>query len=256
MNIFRVGRLNSERLASIAIAAVIAYGFLKGFVIGLVVPSLEVPWMRGVSILLNLTVHGSLFSGWMLFLIRGGTLIRRNRWSWWVPAGAVILLAGFFSPIVTDVFLRDPDPEYLTHLFEVFRHMSETVPYSLGYGLALIFFRLEDEWGLMLFHLPLALFWTMNAQTVSLLHQLGLFTIPAETIPPFGPGERIVMTAFGMPYWIYPYCLFDAWWWADAGVGYLLPLLTYSSLLRNRARIRKHLKPSSRYLRSADRRDP
>ena len=40
------------------------YGVLKGFVLGLIVSGLEVPWMTGVSIPLNLSVHGALFIGW------------------------------------------------------------------------------------------------------------------------------------------------------------------------------------------------
>ncbi len=221
----------SERLGTVAIAAVITYGFLKGFVIGLIVPGLEVPWMTGVSIPLNLTVHGALFAGWMLFLAQGGKLRRREQWSWWVPAGVIIVLMGAVTPLVYNVFFRNPEPHYLQHLIDELRYMSETVPYSLGFGMALIFYRVEDERRLMLFHLPVALFWAMNAQTVSLLHQMGVIYLPTEAIPPYRPGMTIVMTTFGMPYWIYPYCFGDVWWWADAGIGYLLPLLVLSSLL-------------------------
>jgi hypothetical protein len=225
-----VSGLDSEQWGSIVVASAIAYGFFKGFVVGLFVPGLEVPWMTGVSIPLNLTVHGVLFLGWVMFLAEGGRLQRRDKWSWWIPVGIVVLLMGAVIPMVYNVFLRNPEPHYLRHLLDELRFMSETVPYSLGYGLALALFKIEDERGLMLFHIPIAVFWAVNAQTISLLHQMGLVPIP-EGIPPFYPGQTMVMTTFGMPYWIYPYCLLDMWWWADAGIGYVLPLLVFSSLL-------------------------
>lgn len=145
-----------------------------------------------------------------------------------------MILVGCAAPLVERAFFHAPGPALQRLLNELY-DLSETPFYALGYGLALFRTRFEDERGLLLFHIPLAILWAVGPLIPgSLPYHLGLAFRGLE-VPP-GATCFVGPETNGMPIWIFPRCLGDIWFWADQVTDYPLAYTIIYGLLKSRFR--------------------
>jgi hypothetical protein len=200
----------------------IIVGILKAFIIPLFLAatSPELLEESSMAYVVNSIVHGFVLVSWMLMLARGNLPERRLISKNWIFYGVILILVGVITPVFWTIMIKYQDGLLLTEaIIETVYELSETSFYAIGYGLGFAIFKLEENKLLMRFHIPLAFLWIIGPLPSSVLFHLGVqfsgeFAGPHLFYPDAGP-----------PIWIFPYCLFDAWFWADQVVDYPLALI-------------------------------
>jgi len=221
------------KVGTYIIAVIIVFGALKSFFLGILLPTIfrTPPWITDpAGLTVNWIVHGPLVAGWLYFVFSGKSLKRRGQWSWLIPIGGAMIAIGCFLPIVERVFFHG-SPEYLRNFVNEMYYLSETPLYALGYGLAIMLYKFEDEKKLLLFHIPLAGLWAIGPLIPgSLMYHLGLafqdIVVEGDITCVIGPETN------GMPIWIFPQCLYDVWFWADQVTDYPLAYIVIGGLVK------------------------
>jgi hypothetical protein len=200
----------------------IAFGILKTFIIPLLLTTTSPEFMEEspMAYLVNSIIHGILLLGWLVTLGRGKWPERRTMSKNWLLFGTIFILVGVVIPVIWTIMIKNLDGLLLVEaIIETVYELSETPFYAIGYGLGFTLFKLEKNKLLMRFHLPLAVLWIIGPLPSSLLFHLGI---------PFSgeyAGPHLFYPDVGPPIWIFPYCLIDAWFWADQVIDYSLAMI-------------------------------
>jgi hypothetical protein len=197
-------------------------GVLKTFIIPLLLSAIspEVLEESPIAYSINSIVHGLLLVGWFIMIGSGNWPERREVSKTRLFYGVFIIFVGAIIPITWTIAIKYQDEHLLMEAInDTLLELSETPFYAIGYGLGFTFFKLEENRILMRFHIPLAFLWIIGPLPSSVLFHLGV---------PFSGsyvGSHLFYPDVGPPIWIFPYCLFDAWFWADQIVDYPLALV-------------------------------
>jgi hypothetical protein len=200
----------------------IIIGVLKTFMIPLLLAAISPELLEEspMAYVVNSIVHGILLFGWLIILGKGPWPERREMSKNWLFFGIVVILVGAVIPVIWTIMIKYQDGLlFIEAINATVYELSETSFYAIGYGLGFTFFKLEENKLLMRFHIPLAFLWIIGPLPSSLLFHLG--------VPFTGEfaGPHLFYPEAGPPIWIFPYCLFDAWFWADQVVDYPLALI-------------------------------
>ena len=203
----------------IALALVVIFGAMKSFMLPLTLSALGSDMFEEspMAYVLNSVIHGLVVLGWAGSIITRDFPEARDLSKRWIIFALVAVLIGAVVPVSQTVLIKINNGLIPAEaMMEAALELSETAFYAIGYGLGFALFRLEDKKRLMLFHVPLALIWIVGPLPFSVLFHLGL---------PFSgsyAGPHLFYPDVGPPIWVFPYCFFDAWFWADQLVDYPL----------------------------------
>lgn len=213
--------MSTERRSAIfiALALVIIFGAVKSFMLPLALSILSSDMLEEspMAYVLNSVIHGLVVLGWARSIMTRDFPEARDLSKRWIFFALIAVLIGAVVPVSQTILMKINDGLIPTEaMLEAALELSETAFYAVGYGLGFALFRLEEKKRLMIFHIPLALLWIIGPLPTSLLFYLGV---------PFSgsyAGPHLFYPDVGPPIWVFPYCFFDAWFWADQLIDYPL----------------------------------
>lgn len=137
--------------------------------------------------------------GFIIFLVRGGRLQERKESGPLTFLGLVILVGGLFA-LAYDAFQGG--------LTETLYNASETPFWAVSLGLAMAFYKLEEEKSLLAFFVPMGIFY--------------LLPINISLIKHFAPDLVSDALLKRTTYYTFPAAFKNPWFWSDSFVDYLI----------------------------------
>jgi len=223
--------MKKEKFWTWFISLIIIFGIMKSFVLPVLIPTFikRSPWMKGKGAIINLSVHIPILIGFIYFLATHNELKKRTEFSYWTIVGILMIGVGGILPLLQRTFIGSFYGEAWKWFLNELYNLSETVPYAIGFGIAIGFFRLEDEKILLWFFLPVAILWIFGPLPFSLIYHLHINNFGLG----YGLERTSVTISNGAPLWLFPQCLWDVWFWADNITDYSLAVFVLSALYKN-----------------------